>query len=230
VTWSAESASRGFEAHFCYMPFSTPWDTLDSANAKFLQIVEANDYKKESRILDIFMIDTTNQLAYGVSYDWNQEWLVYFQVNFAAQTMTALRTYQSQQYVTAAVLGSSTVAATDTGINVYRVFLAGYFQGSTNAELGYNTGADYEFTTTQVPYLTDNLGSANTCSTETRTSVTYTLTVKSTSWPSGSTFITLTSGLSDQAYSPTALDYEAKDVKADIMMQEFCYELGVPSG
>ena len=118
----------------------------------------------------------------------------------------------------AAVLGSSTVAATDTGINVYRVFLAGYFQGSTNAELGYNTGADYEFTTTQVPYLTDNLGSANTCSTETRTSVTYTLTVKSTSWPSGSTFSTITSGLSDQNYSPTAFDYEAKDVKTDMMM------------
>lgn len=196
------------------MPFSTPWDTLDSANAKFLQMVEANDYKKESRILDLFMIDTTNQLAYGVSYDWNQKWLVYFQVNFAAQTMTALRTYQSQQYVTAAVLGSSTVAATDSGINVYRVFLAGYFQGSTKAEIGYNTRNDYQFTSTQVPYLTDNLGSANTCSTESRTSVTYTLSSKSTSWPSGSTF-TAFGGLTDQVYSPTAFDYEAKDVKGD---------------
>ena len=133
--------------------------------------------------------------------------------------------------MTAAVLGSSTVAATDSGINVYRVFLAGYLQGSTDAQLGYDVEVtDYEFTTTQVPYLTDNLGPVNTCSTETRTSVTYTLTVKSTSWPSGSSFITLTSGLSNQAYSPTALDYEAKDVKSDMMMQEFCFELGVPSG
>lgn len=135
--------------------------------------------------------------------------------------MTALKTYASSQFVMAAVLASSSVATTGSGINIYRVFLAGYID-SSNGSIGYTTSSMYTASTMKVPYLTDNLGSTNTCSTETRLSVSYSVTSRSVTW-SSSTFATF-SGFSDQSYTPTHFYYEAKDVKGDLLMQQFCYE------